>query len=409
MWEKPRIPYIFKEVFMKNYAVICEYNPFHFGHKYQLEQIKAEGGTVTAVMSGDFCQRGEASLASKYARAKMALMGGADLVLELPFPYSAAGAEKFAFGGVDIISRLGFIDALSFGSECGDAELIKTTAKNALSAEFAAALAENLKAEPEKPYGTVYFEAYNALFGGDGVFAGSNNILGVAYASEIIKNGLPLEISTVKRLGEEYNGGGAGFASASSIRKAVCDGADAAKALLPAESYHILKEEEESGRLCLAEKFFPIFASFLRTHGAGELTHFAENDASLAARLIKAGNEAHNLEELYAFAGTKKYSPAHVRRALLFAYFGVTDEMLAAKPAYTVLLAASRAGRELLAKARKCADIPIITKLADYEKYGADVAKAFELAQRAAAVRALATEKAGGVGELMRMGPYVER
>ncbi len=393
---------------MKNYAVICEYNPFHFGHKYQIERIHAEGGTVTAVMSGDFCQRGEAALACKYARAKMALAGGADLVLELPFPYSASGAEKFAFGGVDIISRLGFIDALSFGSECGDAELIKTTAKNALSAEFAAELAANLKISPEKPYGTVYFETYKALFGGDGVFAGSNNILGVAYASEIIKNGLPLEISTVKRAGEAYNGGGAGFASASSIRKAIAAREDTA-ALLPAESYNILKEEEERGGLCLAEKFFPVFASFLRTHTADELASFAENDASLAARLIRAGNDAHDLEELYTLACTKKYSPAHVRRALLFAYFGVSDEMLAAKPAYTVLLAANKTGRELLAKARKCADIPIITKPADYEKYGAEVAHAFELAKKAAAVRALATEKAGSASELMRMGPYVER
>ena len=69
---------------MKNYAVICEYNPFHYGHKYQIEQIKAQGGTVTAVMSGDYCQRGEAAIADKYARAQMALAGGADLVLELP-------------------------------------------------------------------------------------------------------------------------------------------------------------------------------------------------------------------------------------------------------------------------------------------------------------------------------------
>ncbi|MBQ8862091.1 MAG: nucleotidyltransferase family protein, partial [Clostridia bacterium] len=387
-----------------------EYNPFHFGHKYQIEQIKAHGGTVTAVMSGDFCQRGEAALACKYARAKMALAGGADLVLELPFPYSAAGAEKFAFGGVDIISRLGFIDAISFGSECGDAELIKRTAKNVISAEFATALAENLKSGREKPYGAVYFETYNALFGDDGVFAGSNNILGVAYASEIIKNGLPLEISTVKRTGEGYNGGGEGFASATSVRNAIYGGgAEAAKALLPVGSYNILKEEEEKGRVCLPEKFFPVFASFLRTHKAEEICRFAENALSLAARLIKAGNEAHDMEELYALACTKKYSPAHVRRALLFAYFGVTDEMLAARPAYTVLLAASREGRELLAKARKCASIPIITKPADYEKYSEEVKHAFELAQTAAAVRALATKKAGSVGEIMRMGPYVER
>jgi predicted nucleotidyltransferase len=147
----------------------------------------------------------------------------------------------------------------------------------------------------------------------------------------------------------------------------------------------------------------------LRTHTAGEIAEFAENDASLAARLIKAGESAHTLRELYALAATKKYSPAHVRRALLFAYFGVTDEMLSAPPAYTVLLAANARGRELLARSRKSADIPIITKPADYEKYGAQTASAFELAKKAASVRALALAKPLGVGDIMRKTPYVER
>ena len=394
---------------MKNYAVICEYNPFHFGHEYQISKIKEQGGTVTAVMSGDFCQRGEAAVADKYARAKMALAGGADLVLELPFPYSAAGAEKFAFGGVNIISRLGFVDALSFGSECGDAEKIKATAKNALSAEFSKALSLALRENKEKPYGTVYFETYNSLFGGDGVFSGSNNILGVAYASEVIKKGLSLELTTVKRTGEEYNGGGAGFASATSIRESVENGIDTARGMMPEYSFDILREEAAKGALCKSEGFFPVFASFLRMHTAEELAPFAENDASLAARLIKAGENAHSLRELYALAVTKKYSPAHVRRALLFAYFGVTDEMLSAPPDYTVLLAANARGRELLGKARKSADIPIITKPADYEKYGEETARAFELAKKAASVRALAMEKPASVGDIMRKMPYVER
>lgn len=394
---------------MKNYAVICEYNPFHFGHEYQIAKIKEQGGTVTAIMSGDFCQRGEAAMADKYARAKMALAGGADLVLELPFPYSAAGAEKFAFGGVNIISRLGFADVISFGSECGDASLIKKTAQNTLSKEFASALSASLAENKEKPYGTVYFEAYNALFGGEGVFGGSNNILGVAYASEVIKNNLPLELTTVKRTGQAYNGGGAGFASATSIRESAERGLDAARGMLPEYSFDILKGEEEKGALCRAEGFFPVFASFLRTHEAREIANFAENDASLAARLIKAGENAHSLAELYSLAATKKYSPAHVRRALLFAYLGVTDEMLCAPPAYTVLLAANARGRELLGRARKSADIPIITKPADFEKYGDDVKNAFLLARKAASVRALAQEKPASVGDIMRKCPYVER
>jgi hypothetical protein len=113
------------------------------------------------------------------------------------------------------------------------------------------------------------------------------------------------------------------------------------------------------------------------------------------------------MRELYALAVTKKYSPAHVRRALLLAYFGVTDEMLSAPPAYTVLLAANARGRELLGRARKSADIPIITKPADFEKYGAETARAFELAKKAASVRALALDAPANVGDIMRKTPYV--
>lgn len=395
---------------MFNYAVICEYNPFHLGHEYQLSQIKKSGGSVTAVMSGDLCQRGEAAIIDKYERAKAALRGGADLVLELPFPYSCAGAEKFAFGAVDIISRLGFIDKLSFGSECGDADLIEKTAKNVISDSFERALGENMRANSEKPYGTMYFDTYRELFGDDGIFSGSNNILGVSYASEIIKRDIPIELSTVKRVGQAYGGAGEGMASATSVRETLFSkGADAVKDMLPQYSYEILKSEYESGKIVDTERSFAVFASFLRTRSAQDIAGFAENDISLASRLIKAGNEAHSMAELYSLAQTKKYSLSRLRRALLFSYFGVTKEMLCAPPAYTVLLAANNKGRELLAIARKKADIPIITKPADYEKYGEDVKVAFELSKKASAVRLLAQEGVGAVSEIMKKKPYIEK
>lgn len=395
---------------MGNFAVICEYNPFHFGHEYQLSEVKRREGTVTAVMSGDFCERGEAAIMDKYARARAAIAGGADLVLELPFPYSAAGAEKFAFGAVDIISRLGFVDEISFGSECGDAELIGRTARNILSADFARALCENMKISGEKPYGAVYFETYRTLFGEDGVFMGSNNILGVAYAVEILKRDRPLSFSTVKRVGQNYSGGGAGFASATSVRETLeRDGIEYVRGMLPEYSFYLLKSEWKNGKIAQIERLFGVFASFLRTHTAHDFALFAENDVSLAARLIKAGNEALSMKELYEIAQTKKYSPSRVRRALLFSYFGVTHEMLCEPPAYTVLLAANARGRELLSLARKKSTIPIITKPADYEKYGDEVKTAFELAKKAAAVRLLAQENVGTTAEIMRKTPYVEK
>lgn len=395
---------------MKNFAVICEYNPFHFGHEYHISELKSQGANVICVMSGDFCQRGECAVADKYVRARAALAGGADLVLELPFPYSAAGAEKFAFGAVDIINRLGFPIELSFGSECGNADMIFDTAKNTLSPEFESALSQNLVNNSDKPFASVYFDTYREVFDEDGVFTGSNNILGVAYASQIVKRGFDIPISTIKREGQSFGGDGAGFASATYIREKLFLGeSHLLKNLMPEYSYKLLYSELEAGRCSYPEKMFPIFASFLRTHTADDIANFAENDVSLASRLIKAGNESTCMRELYEFAITKKYSASRVRRALLFSYFGVTQEMLLDPPSYTTLLAANKRGCELLAEARKKADIPIITKPSDYEKYGEKVKSAFEFAKKAAAVRLLTQEKVQSTADLVRKTPYIEK
>ena len=125
---------------MKICAVICEYDPFHSGHKHQIDKLKNEGYAVVAIMSGSFTQRGTAATISKYDRAESAVKCGADLVLELPFPYCASGASVFAAGGVHIASSFGVVDFLAFGSEQGDSEMIKTVAENMLSEEFYSAL-----------------------------------------------------------------------------------------------------------------------------------------------------------------------------------------------------------------------------------------------------------------------------
>ena len=108
-------------------AVICEYNPFHLGHEYQLKNIKENA--VIAVMSGSFTQRGDAAVLSKYERAEIAVRCGADLVLELPFPYSSASAAVFGAAGVHIIRALGCVDALCFGSESDDISSLQKNEK----------------------------------------------------------------------------------------------------------------------------------------------------------------------------------------------------------------------------------------------------------------------------------------
>ena len=396
-----------KEQKMKNYAVICEYNPFHKGHEYLISSVKKEGDTVTAIMSGDFTERGECAVISKYERARAAVMGGADLVLELPFPYSVSGSEKFAFGGIDIISRLGFIDEIVFGSECADKEKIRTAAENILSENFSASLSLSVKENAGKPYGAVYFDTYRKLYGEDFAFDGSNDILAVAYVSELIKRKSEIGFSCVRREGESFNGAGNGISSASTIRRALADGDEKLPFMLPDYSYKILAEQKDRGNISDAERLFPVFSAFLTSKTAEELSSFAENDMTLSQRLINAARSAHSMEELYSLTATKKYSMSRIRRALVFSFFGVMPYMLSQRRAYTLLLAANKKGRELLASARKKSSIPIITKPADYIKENDEVKRAFSLSRRVSALWGLSLENTESTSDIMKKSPYI--
>lgn len=125
---------------MKISGIICEYNPLHNGHLYHLSQVR-EGGAdgIVAVMSGNFVQRGDAAILDKFTRARLAIQAGVDLVLELPVPYALAPAENFAMGGVALLTALGNVDEISFGSESGDIQLLAQAAEacNICKTEYA--------------------------------------------------------------------------------------------------------------------------------------------------------------------------------------------------------------------------------------------------------------------------------
>ena len=124
---------------MKTTAIICEFDPLHRGHEYLINEARRHGAEcVVCVMSGAFCQRGEPSAITKHTRAHSALAAGADVVLELPFPYSCASAEFFAYGAISVIGALGCVDTLAFGCEAGDADGLYEAAVRRCSADFAA-------------------------------------------------------------------------------------------------------------------------------------------------------------------------------------------------------------------------------------------------------------------------------
>lgn len=196
---------------MRVNGIIAEYNPFHNGHGYHIDAAKKQNNadyTIIA-MSGNFMQRGEPALIDKYKRAEMALLNGADLVLELPAFYSASSAEFFARGGVTLLDKLGVVDSLCFGSECGDVDVLRR-------------IAEILADEPEKYVsslrryikdGLSYPTARtNALLEYDptlsnfhDVLSSPNNILGMEYIKTLILRKSSIQPVTTKRIGSSYH------------------------------------------------------------------------------------------------------------------------------------------------------------------------------------------------------------
>ena len=161
---------------MKTVGIICEYNPFHNGHAAQISALRQMGfERVVCVMSGNYTQRGELSIADKYTRAEAAVCGGADVVLELPYPYSSLSAEGFARAGVHILSSVG-VDAISFGSESADIELLAAAAEAISSREFVEKYSQNIKCGSAKSF----FSLIEEHIGRDCSIL-SNDILGVAY------------------------------------------------------------------------------------------------------------------------------------------------------------------------------------------------------------------------------------
>ena len=189
---------------MKTVGIVCEYNPFHNGHKYQIDQIRHELGEDTeiiAIMSGNYTQRGEMAIIPKTYRAKAACLAGVDLVLELPFPYCASSAEIFARSAVYIINSLGTVDYISFGSESGDIEAIKRVAGALDTDEFKSALKE-LTQDRSLGYPKLCELAYNKLEPESDFKFTPNNILAVEYVKAILKSKKHIEIYPMHREGD---------------------------------------------------------------------------------------------------------------------------------------------------------------------------------------------------------------
>lgn len=208
---------------MKICGIICEFNPFHNGHKYILEKARklSHCDYLVCIMSGSFTQRGDICILDKYTRAKHAVLGGADCVLELPAAFSTAPAEIFAHGAIKILSNIPGLDTLAFGCECADKQIILSSARILCSEsdDFKDILNKSL--EKGESFIKSYQTAFELSSGHKGLLSDPNNILAVEYTKTILKNNLNIEILPVKRIGSHYNDEElkGEFSSARAIRK----------------------------------------------------------------------------------------------------------------------------------------------------------------------------------------------
>ena len=350
---------------VKKAGIICECNPFHKGHEYLFHTAKESGADlVICLLSGYFTQRGEPAIFDPYTRAETMLRGGADLVLELPFPYSAASAEFFASAGVDLFSKIG-IDELWFGSESKDLSRLARLAKVADDPEFLAAYEKSVKSASGSA--KTYFELLQSFAEDQGEVL-PNDILAVQYLRAMNRLAAPFVPKTVRRMGNAHDEKGlADFSSASALRDAILKGELwHLGAYLPSGSLPLLQKAVDEG-LAPSEwkKAESALLWHLRAMKEEEISQIAGLSGGLGERIQKAANQANSLDELFALAATKKYPLARIRRGILFAMTGVREQDLRTPASYLRLLGANEAGRSYLAALRKNTSIPIVTKQKD--------------------------------------------
>lgn len=352
---------------MKTAVITAEYNPFHKGHRWQLEQVRAAGAShVAVVMSPDFTQRGTPAIFPKRLRAQAALQNGADLVLELPVCYALAGAQRFAFGAVQLAAAMGCVDLLAFGAE--DADLVQLRqACTALQQEEV-----NQTIRQLLPSGITFAKtrerAVAAVYGEETalLLQKPNNILAIEYLCQLEK--LPdahIQPLALGRIGNTHDGEPVGeFASASFLRGLMLEGRwEQAQQYLPQNVWQLYRQAQQDGQFADLQLGERAVLSALRRMEQKEMAQLADLSEGLENRLYRASREACSLEQLYAAVKSKRYPLARVRRLVMNAFLQLPAQMQMLPPPYLRVLGMNERGKQILSAMKKTASLPVSTSL----------------------------------------------
>ncbi len=369
----------------KAVVIIAEYNPFHKGHEYQIQQAKEQTGANIAIilMSGDFVQRGTPAIFAKHQRTAMALLGGADIVFELPSFYACGSAEYFSSGAVSVFNALNSIDFLCFGSESGEIdtcrflgklladepklykEKLRSFLKQGLSFPAArkSALAEYLK-EKDIPFSEDFLDT-------------PNNILGIEYCKSLAAQNSSIAPVTIKRIGSSYHETSLSseYPSASAIRRELIAAwntqkflSDTLKNAQPPAVKDYLCALLENETFLIEDDFSLLLKYELMKNTPESLCAFSDMSPDLARRIYHHLNTFETFTQFAEQLKTKELTYTRICRALLHVLLNIPSDLPAISPAYVRLLGFKKESSSFLRILQKNSDIPIITKAADYKK-----------------------------------------
>lgn len=369
---------------MKTVGIIAEYNPFHNGHMYQIEQAKKITGAdyCVIVMSGDFVQRGTPAIMDKFLRTKAALMCGADLVIELPVHYATASAEYFAGGAVTILDKLGAVDSLCFGSECGDIEILsaisdvliseseefKTSLKQTLKKGVSYPKARNCALSAAAPHLTRHLEVLNH----------PNNILGLEYLKALKKRKSNIKPYTITRLGANYNNTdlNVSYSSALAIRKSITGTQDIQliKSQLPDSSYELIEQAYLKTFPILPEDISPLLHYKLLMERDAGFEKYFDIDSNFSNKLRKYIPDMALHADICDTLKSKNMTYTRVARNLLHILLNIYQADVDACRSedfvyYARILGFKKSASPLLSAIKSASSIPFISKLADAKIY----------------------------------------
>lgn len=344
---------------MKICAIICEYNPFHNGHLYQIAEAKRLSGAdaVLCLMSGNFVQRGEAAVMDKFTRARHAILGGADIVLELPTVFATSNAELFAKGAISILSQIPAVKTLAFGAETADKAAFMLGARylNHEPEEVSAKIKESLATGASYPKART--QAWAGFLPLD-LLSSPNNILGLEYTRAILDRGADIEILPIQRVGSGYNDSylQEQFSSASAIRLAIKEKRsvsgqlpDFAEKELPNALENKLDTLEKYALLCKPLK---------------DIANVCDCTEGLENAFKRAAGECQTLEAALTSA---RYTSSRIRRIALQNLLDIEEAFIRdclQSPLYLRVLAAKKGKNEVLS-ALSLSTLPVIARAHD--------------------------------------------